>query len=332
VIVCADQAPGNYLINATYDLACPLTKGHFIPPGMAQVPTCSFFAYLKYTTPFLDPRTHETAHDLHGTGGGKGATPLLQYPAFDTNYLWGYQMAQPLHPQPQPATPDERFIVNLGVLAPADVKPDTEPLRHARWYMDDYSTRRTWRRPVTPLLHTKGTCGTAGTPVLTPNESSKVIEVVINNLSPTAHVLHMHGMYFDVINFADFKWCYFNQTACFFMPAPLTKCDSEDVAYGDPTAKLLDFGAYWGCKYNAPKYKSTEMLETPLRKDMISIPRRGWAVVRFRVDNPGFWLFHCHMEQHIPGGMMTVFNLLPSQQKKIPHGVPTEGPCPVDWA
>ena len=42
---------------------------------------------------------------------------------------------------------------------------------------------------------------------------SKVIELVINNLSPTAHVLHLHGGYFEVINYADFKWCYFNQTA-----------------------------------------------------------------------------------------------------------------------
>ena len=78
MIVCADQTPGNYLINATYDLACPLLKGNFIPPGMAEVPACSFFAYLHYTTPWTDPRTHEVAHDLTGTGGGKGVGPLMQ--------------------------------------------------------------------------------------------------------------------------------------------------------------------------------------------------------------------------------------------------------------
>jgi FtsP/CotA-like multicopper oxidase with cupredoxin domain len=48
VIVRADQPPGNYLINATYDYACALTPGHFIPPGFAAVPTCEFFAYLHY--------------------------------------------------------------------------------------------------------------------------------------------------------------------------------------------------------------------------------------------------------------------------------------------
>ena len=102
---------------------------------------------------------------------------------------------------------DETFVVNMGVLGPSKIEPTTAPYSRARWYMDDYATRRTWRRPTTPLLHTKGECGTSGAPVLTPKNTSRVIEVVINNLSPTAHVLHMHGMYFDVINYADFKWC-----------------------------------------------------------------------------------------------------------------------------
>ena len=92
------------------------------------------------------------------------------------------------------------------------------------------------------------------------------------------------------------------------------------------------FGTYWGCKYNKPKYTKTQNLATPIRKDTISIARRAWAVIRIRNDNPGFWLFHCHMEQHIPAGMMTVFNMLPSLQPKIPRNVPTEGPCPVNWA
>ena len=116
------------------------------------------------------------------------------------------------------------------------------------------------------------------------------------------------------------------------MCCPNNYASGSHRAPGDPAKKLLDLGTYWGCKYNAAKYKSTQMLQTPLRKDMISLPRRGWAVIRFRADNPGFWLFHCHMEQHIPAGMMTVFNILPSQQPKVPRGVPTEGSCPVNWA
>lgn len=29
-------------------------------------------------------------------------------------------------------------------------------------------------------------------------------------------------------------------------------------------------------------------------KDTISIPSKGYTIFRFRADNPGFWLLHCH--------------------------------------
>ena len=41
VIVCADQAPGYYPLEMTYDYACALTKGNFIPPGFHPVSSCA---------------------------------------------------------------------------------------------------------------------------------------------------------------------------------------------------------------------------------------------------------------------------------------------------
>merc|ERR1711937_236290 len=67
------------------------------------------------------------------------------------------------------------------------------------------------------------------------------------------------------------------------------------------------------------------------RKDSFQLWQRSWAVIRFRADAPGVWQFHCHMEQHIPLGMVMAINVLPSKQKPIPPDVPTEGPCPV-WS
>lgn len=29
-------------------------------------------------------------------------------------------------------------------------------------------------------------------------------------------------------------------------------------------------------------------------KDTISIPSKGYTTFRFKADNPGFWLMHCH--------------------------------------
>lgn len=34
----------------------------------------------------------------------------------------------------------------------------------------------------------------------------------------------------------------------------------------------------------------------PMRRDTVLIRANGHAVLRFRSDNPGVWLFHCHIE------------------------------------
>ena len=80
-------------------------------------------------------------------------------------------------------------------------------------------------------------------------------------------------------------------------------------------------------RYNDAKDRKTENLVTPLVKDSFQIWQRSWAVLRIKPDHPGFWPFHCHMEQHIPLGMMFALNILPSKVPAIPSDVPTEGPC-----
>ncbi|XP_055904766.1 uncharacterized protein LOC129940445 [Eupeodes corollae] len=41
----------------------------------------------------------------------------------------------------------------------------------------------------------------------------------------------------------------------------------------------------------------------PPFKDTVSIPGRGYTILRFRANNPGFWLMHCHYEWHLSVGM-----------------------------
>ncbi|XP_055904977.1 uncharacterized protein LOC129940613 [Eupeodes corollae] len=47
----------------------------------------------------------------------------------------------------------------------------------------------------------------------------------------------------------------------------------------------------------------------PPFKDTISIPNRGYAVLRFRANNPGFWLMHCHYEWHFATGMGVIIQV-----------------------
>jgi FtsP/CotA-like multicopper oxidase with cupredoxin domain len=34
-------------------------------------------------------------------------------------------------------------------------------------------------------------------------------------------------------------------------------------------------------------------------KDTISIPSKGYTIFRFKADNPGWWLLHCHYGKRI---------------------------------
>jgi len=44
-------------------------------------------------------------------------------------------------------------------------------------------------------------------------------------------------------------------------------------------------------------------------KDTVSIPSGGFTVMRFKADNPGFWIVHCHYEWHANTGMAVVFQV-----------------------
>ncbi|XP_034231281.1 laccase-5 [Thrips palmi] len=47
----------------------------------------------------------------------------------------------------------------------------------------------------------------------------------------------------------------------------------------------------------------------PPSKDTIAVPNNGYVVFRFRADNPGYWLFHCHFLFHIVIGMNLVVHV-----------------------
>ena len=63
----------------------------------------------------------------------------------------------------------------------------------------------------------------------------------------------------------------------------------------------------------------------PPVKDTVVVPVGGYVVVRFRSDNPGYWLLHCHQELHSEEGMAMVFNVAPGRHRPPPAGFPTCG-------
>ncbi|CAF2695549.1 unnamed protein product [Rotaria sp. Silwood2] len=50
-----------------------------------------------------------------------------------------------------------------------------------------------------------------------------------------------------------------------------------------------------------------------IKRDVVSVPAVGWAKIRFVADNPGAWMFHCHIEWHMAAGLMLTFIVSPNQ-------------------
>ena len=48
-------------------------------------------------------------------------------------------------------------------------------------------------------------------------------------------------------------------------------------------------------------------------KDTVIVPFGGYTIIRFEVNNPGWWFIHCHIEIHQLNGMVAVVRELPAE-------------------
>jgi len=74
----------------------------------------------------------------------------------------------------------------------------------------------------------------------------------------------------------------------------------------------------------APPAFTPTVPERPIEKDNQNVPAKGWSWLRFKADNPGFWIFHCHIEFHLAAGMDIVLRVGTPEQidewSKVPGG------------
>ncbi|KAF5979798.1 laccase [Fusarium bulbicola] len=54
---------------------------------------------------------------------------------------------------------------------------------------------------------------------------------------------------------------------------------------------------------NDPNNPVTLKFDNPPRRDVALIPAGGYLIVAFKADNPGSWLFHCHIAWHASSGL-----------------------------
>ncbi|GAB7344328.1 hypothetical protein MBLNU457_2193t1 [Dothideomycetes sp. NU457] len=88
--------------------------------------------------------------------------------------------------------------------------------------------------------------------------------------------------------------------------------------------QILDEGlGYWNGTIVNP--------ENPHRRDTQLVRPNGYLVVQFDLDNPGMWMFHCHVVWHISEGMgITILEQTPTLQSMSFPGTIAQG-C-RDWS
>ncbi|CAG8029710.1 unnamed protein product [Penicillium nalgiovense] len=61
---------------------------------------------------------------------------------------------------------------------------------------------------------------------------------------------------------------------------------------------------------------------TPIKRDTIMVQNNGHTVIRFRADNPGVWMLHCHVEWHVESGLMATIIEAPETFAQTIHPPP----------
>ncbi|XP_033124240.1 laccase-2-like [Anneissia japonica] len=100
----------------------------------------------------------------------------------------------------------------------------------------------------------------------------KVVDLVMLNLNGDIipHALHMHGSSFRVLGVASFRNTWMNL---------------QKVIELDEQGGLL-----------------RRPVDKAVLKDTLNVPENGYAILRIKADNPGYWLFHCHILNHAEVG------------------------------
>ncbi|CAA0836330.1 Laccase-8, partial [Striga hermonthica] len=81
--------------------------------------------------------------------------------------------------------------------------------------------------------------------------------------------------------------------------------------------------------YNANVDRKKFNFHNPQERNTIAVPAGGWAVIRFRANNPGVWLVHCHFDEHLPSGLAMAFVVEngPTPETRLPAPPPDFPKC-----
>lgn len=150
-----------------------------------------------------------------------------------------------------------------------------------------------------------------------------VVEFVLTNRavernSPdgTSHPVHLHGHNFYVVKIGYPTYddngrfeTVNNDIEC--ISQSNDPCPENFITVQDQSTNPMKQVVQW-TNMSRPT-KLDEKNKKYARKDTVIVPFGGYTVIRFIVDNPGWWFFHCHIEIHQLEGMSAVVRELPNE-------------------
>ncbi|KAL9065002.1 MAG: hypothetical protein Q9157_007632, partial [Trypethelium eluteriae] len=142
------------------------------------------------------------------------------------------------------------------------------------WGINNTSIDIQWDKPMRTYLQEGNTSYPVGENVINLPTEGVWTYWLIQEVSASPHIvhpIHLHGHDFFVLG------------------------SSGDNNQNPNTAPIVTF--------NPSSDPATLNWNTPIRRDTAILPQGGWLALAFYTNNPGAWLFHCHIAWHISEGL-----------------------------
>jgi hephaestin len=66
---------------------------------------------------------------------------------------------------------------------------------------------------------------------------------------------------------------------------------------------------------HTPHWHGNTLIEAGHRVDVVNLLPGTHVTVDMKPDNPGVWMYHCHVNDHIDAGMMTSYKVMHRRDK-----------------
>ncbi|CZT07469.1 probable iron transport multicopper oxidase FET3 precursor [Rhynchosporium agropyri] len=281
---------GQYLWFEGHNMTIVEVDGVFTDPAEASMIYLS--AAQRYS--FLLTTKNDTSTNYAFMGSMD--TDLFDTLPDDLNWnSTGWLVYDDTKPKPDPTPVDALEAFDDFTLVPFDKQPLLPAADQTLTFdviMDNLGDGRpyaffnniTWVKPKVPTLYTVMSTGEAAVNSMVYGEFShsfvldrhQIIDIVVNNYDSGKHPFHLHGHNFQAI---------------------ARSADEAGV-------------------FDATNSSQTNYPAIPMRRDTVVLHPEGYMVLRFQANNPGVWLFHCHIEWHMSQGLIATMVEAPLDVQK----------------